>query len=113
MEPRHKISSSPLSILWHYSLGEMPDFLNKRDGAVGWVRWSHRGVHRTDNIVFPKRQERYVRSTKWDVRMNEHFEEVVRNCAQANSPTWIIEPLIQGLLQLHKMGYAHSWETYQ
>ncbi len=111
----HQIKPSPLHILWHYALGEMPDFLNKCDGPVGWVRWSHRGIHRMDNIVFPKRQERYVRSAKWEVKMNTAFEEVVRGCAEPNrfGKTWIVPELIDGLLALHKMGYAHSWESYE
>lgn len=112
-EPRHHISASPLSILWHYALGEMPDFLDKKDGSVGWVRWAHRGIHRMDHIVFPKSQERYIRSAKWEVKMNQRFEEVVRRCAANHSPTWIIDPLVDGLIRLHAMGYAHSWEAWQ
>jgi len=111
----NKIRSGPLHILWHYALGEMPDFLDKVRPPVGWVRWSHRGVHRLDNVVFPKRQERYVRSPKFDYRVNGAFEETLLECGKPDrfGQTWMTKELIAGLLQLHKMGYAHSWEAWQ
>src|SRR5438552_13863147 len=44
------ISDSPLSVLWHFATGYLPDFLNRWDGAVGWVRWPHRGVQFLDRF---------------------------------------------------------------
>jgi leucyl/phenylalanyl-tRNA--protein transferase len=93
----------------------MPDFLNKYDGPVGWVRWAHRGVHRLDHIVFPKRQERYVHSEKFDFRVNTAFEQVVRACADPSrfgGRNWMVESLVGALLELHESGHAHSWETW-
>jgi len=109
-----RINPSPLSILWHYASGYMPDFLNRLDGPVGWVRWSHRGVHPLGNIDIPKRQQRYVFAEKYEVRVDTAFEQVLAGCAdpQRFGKTWLTPNLQRGLLALHRSGHAHSWETW-
>jgi leucyl/phenylalanyl-tRNA--protein transferase len=119
--PSQRISSDPLDILWHYAIGYMPDFLNGKSGPVGWVRWSHRGVQLLDKFKIPRKQKPYVLSPDFELRIDTAFEEVVRECAdtsrkvisQGIGETWITPPLIEGLLRLNKMGYAHSYESWR
>src|SRR3954468_22423800 len=73
---RLPVRSDPMHILWHYANGRMPDFVNKQDGPVGWVRWSHRGVQPLEDIQFPDSQKRYIFSKKFELRFNTAFEEV-------------------------------------
>jgi leucyl/phenylalanyl-tRNA--protein transferase len=103
-----------MHILWHYANGRMPDFINKQDGPVGWVRWTHRGVQPLDAINFPDSQKRYVFSKKFQLRINTAFNDVIQSCADPArfGKTWITPELIQGLIQLHKRGYAHSFEAW-
>ena len=112
--PPPAVRSDPMHILWHYANGRMPDFINKNDGPVGWVRWTHRGVQPLDAINFPDSQKRYVFSKKFQLRINTAFEEVLRACADPTrfGKTWITPELIEGLIQLHKLGYAHSFEAW-
>jgi len=113
-----RITPDPLDILWHYATGYMPDFLNKQSGPVGWVRWSHRGVQYLDRFVL--KQKRYVMAPQFELRFDTAFEEVVRSCADARRAviregpceTWLTDDLIAGLLRLHNLGYAHSYETW-
>ncbi|MDB5323412.1 MAG: leucyl/phenylalanyl-tRNA/protein transferase [Phycisphaerales bacterium] len=111
---RLPVRSDPLHILWHYANGRMPDFVNKSDGPVGWVRWSHRGVQPLDEITFPDSQKRYIFSKKFTLRINTAFEEVIRQCADPTrfGKTWITPPLVEGLIRLNKMGHAHSFEAW-
>ena len=111
---RIPVRSDPWHILWHYANGRMPDFVNRQDGPVGWVRWSHRGIQPLDQIAFPESQRRYVFSKKFDLRFNTAFEEVVRACADPArfGKTWITPELIEGLVRLNRMGYAHSFEAW-
>src|SRR5439155_25138654 len=75
------VRSDPWHILWHYANGRLPDFLNKQDGPVGWVRWSHRGVQFLDNFTIPRKQKSYIFSPNFELRFNSAFEETVRACA--------------------------------
>jgi leucyl/phenylalanyl-tRNA--protein transferase len=116
------IAFTPRDILWHYALGYMPDFLDGNSGAVGWVRWPHRGVQFLDKFKIPRKQKPYVLAPEFELRIDTAFEEVVRACADVRRPaiadgpaggqTWITPALINGLLKLHAMGYAHSYEAW-
>jgi leucyl/phenylalanyl-tRNA--protein transferase len=109
-----RVRPDPFHILWHYANGRMPDFVNKEDGPVGWVRWSHRGIQPLDDIQIPPTQRRYVHSKRFVLKLNQRFEEVVRATADPNrfGKTWITPELIEGLIQLNKMGHAHSFEAW-
>lgn len=118
--PSRRVRSDPLDILWHYATGYMPDFLNGKNGEVGWVRWPHRGVQRLDAFRIPRKQKPYVLSPQFELRIDAAFDEVVRACADVSrhvikdgvGETWITPELIDGLLALHAMGYAHSYESW-
>jgi len=92
----------------------MPDFINGQEGGVGWVAWNHRGIQPLDDIQIPDNQKRYVFSKKFELRFNTAFEEILRGSADLTrfGKTWITPQLIEGLLALHKMGYAHSYEAW-
>jgi leucyl/phenylalanyl-tRNA--protein transferase len=108
------ITADPLDILWHYANGEMPFWINGNDGPVGWVRGTHRGVQQLDKIEIPKSQRRYVFSPKFEVRYNQAFEEVVRECAdlKREGKTFLTQDLIRGYVALNKLGFAHSYEAW-
>jgi len=115
-----RVCSDPLDILWHYAMGYMPDFLNKKNGPVGWSRWSQRGVQWLDKFKIPRKQKPYVLDPQFELRFDTAFEDVVRECANTSrhaiadgcGQTWITEELIHGLLSLHGLGYAHSYEAW-
>jgi leucyl/phenylalanyl-tRNA--protein transferase len=115
-----RIRPDPDHILWHVAMGAMPGFVDERAGSVGWVRLSHRGIQYLDRLAIPRKQKNYIFSPRWDIRFNTAFEQVVRACADVTRPTiqkrtgrtWITQALIRGLLQLHRMGYAHSCEAW-
>src|SRR4051794_7115682 len=79
--PSTRVTADPVDILWHYATGYMPDFLDGKSGAVGWVRWPHRGVQRLDQFKIPRKQKPYVMSPEFELRFDQAFEEVVRACA--------------------------------
>ena len=108
------VTADPLDYLWHSASGEMAFWLNGHDGPVGWVRAPHRGVQHLDKIQFSKKQHRFVFAEKFEVRYNQAFEQVVRACADLHreGKTFVTEPMVQALLALHKMGFAHSFESY-
>lgn len=56
---------------------------------------------------------RTLRTTTFRVSQNEAFADVVRACGEARKGgTWIIPPLIEGYVGLHRLGHAHSVEVW-
>jgi leucyl/phenylalanyl-tRNA--protein transferase len=109
------LNADPMDYLWHSAKGEMAFWLNGDSGPIGWVRADHRGVQRFDKIHIPKGQRRYVYTDQFEVKYDQAFEEVVRACAdlKREGKTFITEDMIQALIGLHKMGFAHSYESWQ
>ena len=115
------IQESPLSVLWHFATGFLADFINKRNGAPGWVRWPHRGVQFLDKFEIPRKHKKAINSPEFELRFNTAFEEVVLATADTKrsyiqlhaGQTWITTQLIAALLQLRKTGHAHSFETWR
>jgi leucyl/phenylalanyl-tRNA---protein transferase len=56
-----------------------------------------------------------LRNGRYEVRTDASFEQVMRACAaprEGASGTWIHEDVIAAYCELHRMGYAHSVETW-
>ena len=56
-----------------------------------------------------------LRNAAYEVRCDTAFEQVMRGCAAPRGEqggTWINEDMIAAYCELHRMGYAHSVETW-
>jgi leucyl/phenylalanyl-tRNA---protein transferase len=56
-----------------------------------------------------------LRKHAYEVRADTAFEQVMRACAaprKGQNGTWIHEEMITAYCELHRMGYAHSIETW-
>jgi len=56
-----------------------------------------------------------LRNTRYEVRCDSAFEQVMRACAAPRDEqggTWISEEMIAAYCTLHRLGYAHSLETW-
>jgi leucyl/phenylalanyl-tRNA---protein transferase len=115
------ITDSPLSVLWHFATGYLPDFLNRWDGKVSWMRWPHRGVQFLDKFEIPRKHKKAIHAPQFELRINAAFEEVIRATADTQRgyiqrharQTWITPELVSALLKLRKTGHAHSFETWK
>lgn len=60
---------------------------------------------------------RIIRSNKFTIKVDTNFEQVIRTCSKTPRPgqngTWITEDMIQAYIELHRIGIAHSFESYQ
>jgi leucyl/phenylalanyl-tRNA--protein transferase len=72
-------------------------------------------------VLFPKEfnishsLRKTLRNGRHEVRMDSAFEQVMRACAaprEGQSGTWIHEEMIAAYCELHRLGYAHSVETW-
>lgn len=113
---RPGLRCEPMEMLLFYSIGANPFFLNETmSGPMGWVKFSHRGIQRLDNIHIGEKQKRDVFSKKFEFRINQGFEECLRCCADLarEGVTWLNEDLMRGYGKLHEMGFCHSFEAWQ
>lgn len=102
----------PDMLLGAYAQGMFP--MADRDGAVRWYTANPRGVIPLDAFHVPRTLAGVVRRGIFEVRINHHFEAVMRGCMTAREDgTWINEELIDAYVRLHKMGFAHSVEAWQ
>lgn len=57
-----------------------------------------------------------LRQGRLELRIDTAFERVIEACAQTPRPgqqgTWIVPPMVEAYLALHRAGHAHSVETW-
>lgn len=82
------------------------------DNKIFWHEPHERGIIPLETFDPPKNLKRLYKSGKFQYHINTDFEGVMRACAERED-TWISEEIIEAYVQLHEMGYAHSFETWQ
>jgi len=72
-------------------------------------------------VLFPRELKisrslgKTLRNRLYEARFDSAFEEVIKSCAaprKGEAGTWISEAMIQAYLELHRLGHAHSVETW-
>lgn len=101
----------PGTILAGYRRGLFPMRLG-RGGPLGWWSPDPRGILPLDGLRVSRSLRRSV--TRFEVRVNTQFEAVIRACADPRRPDgWIDESFIAAYTTLHRLGWAHSVESWQ
>ncbi|MDP9458336.1 MAG: leucyl/phenylalanyl-tRNA--protein transferase [Actinomycetota bacterium] len=100
---------TPELLEWCYRAGAFP--MADGYGRVELYCSDPRAVLELDALHVPKSLARVVRAGKYDVRVNEDFEGVIRGCARREE-TWINGEIVQAFIALHRAGKAHSVEAY-
>lgn len=98
-----------------YSTGWFPMAVDR--GEVRWYSPDPRGVIPLDGFHLPSRLARLVRGGRFRVEINRRFEEVMRACAETDrkeedAGTWISDEILASYVELHRLGLAHSVETW-
>lgn len=105
----------PERLLLAYANGIFPWF-NPEDPILWWCP-DPRFVLLPDALRVSKSMKQVLRRPVFDYRYDSDFEAVIRNCAQADRGedvgTWITEAMIGAYLELHRLGFAHSAESWQ
>ena len=113
---------SPARLLSAYRHGIFPWFSEGQ--PILWWSTDPRMVLRPENFVVAaslKKKLKQVdrdmaRGGRWQVRFNTAFEAVMRACAAPRSVdggTWITDQIVEGYVDLHRVGHAHSSELWQ
>jgi len=84
------------------------------DGEIGWFSPNPRGIIPLEQFRVSARLARVLRQGKFEIAIDRGFEVVMRACAdRPGDGTWISEAIIESYVTLHRMGLAHSVETWQ
>jgi leucyl/phenylalanyl-tRNA--protein transferase len=111
MRSRARHTLDPDLLLRAYALGWFPMGTGRRN-RIEWFSPDPRGVLPLDTFRAPSRLKRVVRQARFTVRIDTSFETVMRACADRDE-TWITEDIIGSYATLHRLGFAHSVETWQ
>jgi leucyl/phenylalanyl-tRNA--protein transferase len=102
----------PSLLVQAYRQGIFPMALE--DDEIGWFSPDPRGVLPLDHVHVPARLSRVIRSGRFEVAIDRDFERVMRACAaDREDGTWISEEIVESYVALHRLGMAHSIETWR
>jgi leucyl/phenylalanyl-tRNA--protein transferase len=82
-------------------------------GGIGWFSPDPRGIVPLDAFHVPDRLARVIRQGRFAVAVDRAFESVMRACADRPDGTWINEEIVESYLTLHRLGLAHSIESWR
>lgn len=98
-----------------YAHGIFPWFMAGE--PILWWSPDPRMVLFPDALKVSQNLKRHMRKFEHEVRIDTAFDTVIRHCASANgrsaANSWITENMIVAYNDLHKEGFAHSFETYR
>lgn len=83
-----------------------------RYGEIYWHSPDPRAVFILDNLKTPRSMKQLLSKNIFSISVNTCFDEVINQCA-ARENTWINDEIIEVYSELHRLGFAHSVETFK
>jgi leucyl/phenylalanyl-tRNA--protein transferase len=100
----------PDFLLMAYCSGFFP-MADPRSGEIGWYSPDPRAIFELEEFHVPRSLRLTMKKGRFEIRVNTQFEQVMRECARREE-TWISEDLIRSYVELHRLGFAHSVESW-
>jgi leucyl/phenylalanyl-tRNA--protein transferase len=113
---RRVVEITPDLMLRAYRHGLFPMAETRQGDRLYWLDPERRGVLPLDAFHLPKRLLRTVLSGAYEVTADRDFASVIAGCARSapgREDTWINRQIERLFNELHRMGHAHSVETWQ
>ena len=105
----------PERLLAAYSLGIFPWYSDP--DPILWFSPDPRMVLTPSELRISRSLKKTLRRGRYEVRLDTAFEGVIAACAQVERPedagTWITADMIEAYTRLHRLGFAHSAETWE
>ncbi|MGE5537218.1 MAG: leucyl/phenylalanyl-tRNA--protein transferase [Gemmatimonas sp.] len=112
---RRQPELTPDILLRTYAAGIFPMAESADDPTLFWVDPDRRGILPLDAFHVPRKLQKTLRSGRFEVRVDTAFADVIKLCGEAREgrpSTWINGEIIRLYVGLHRMGHAHSVETW-
>lgn len=107
---------NPQRLLVAYASGIFPWPIDE-EMEITWFSPDPRFVLKAADLHIPKSLAKTLRKNLFEYRVDKAFPEVIHACSSAPRPgqsgTWITEDLEKGYCELHRLGFAHSYEAWQ
>jgi leucyl/phenylalanyl-tRNA--protein transferase len=113
---RRSFEVTPELMLRAYSIGIFPMAETRDSDRLYWLDPERRGILPLDGFHLPRRLYRTVLSGAYSVTVDRDFAAVIAGCAApkpGREETWINPEIERLFTALHRMGHAHSVETWQ
>jgi leucyl/phenylalanyl-tRNA--protein transferase len=81
------------------------------DGEIAWFSPDPRAIIPLETFHVPHGLKRTLKKGLFEIRVDSDFEGVMRGCAKRQE-TWINDEILASYLDLYRLGYAHSVETW-
>lgn len=107
---------TPEMLLAAYANGYFPMALEQDDPELYWFSPEERGVLPLAEFNIPRGLRRVMKDPPFTLKVDTAFEQVIRACGtitQGRAETWINEEIVRLYTELHRMGHAHSVESWQ
>jgi leucyl/phenylalanyl-tRNA--protein transferase len=108
----HPVEIIPPDLLLYAYCNAMFPMAESREGPLYWYSPDPRAIIPLDALKVSRSLRQLVKKKVFGIRVNTVFESVIRECAEREE-TWISEQIVQSYLELHRLGYAHSVETWR
>jgi leucyl/phenylalanyl-tRNA--protein transferase len=101
---------APDTLLYAYSHGMFPMYVDKRHRNLGWWSPMQRGVIPLDGLRISRSMRQSAR--RFSCTINSDFVAVMQRCADLRTDgNWIDDEFISAYTHLHTLGHAHSVEV--
>jgi leucyl/phenylalanyl-tRNA--protein transferase len=100
----------PALLLEAYCTGLFPMAVD--EDQIEWFSPDPRGILPLDGFHTPHGLKRVWRKGIYQIRLDTEFETVIRACSEREE-TWINEEIIASYLNLFRLGFAHSVESWR
>jgi leucyl/phenylalanyl-tRNA---protein transferase len=104
----------PERLLHAYANGIFPWY--DQDHPIMWWSPNPRMALVPNQMKVSKSLRQAIRNSGFQVKFDQQFEQVMKACGTINRKnqqgSWITDDMVEAYVKLHKMGYAHSVETY-
>ena len=81
-------------------------------GFINWYLPEIRTIIPLENYNIPRSLNKILKEKRFEIRYDYDFPQVVKGCADRDQ-TWISERLIEAYLELDRLGYVHTVETWE
>ena len=101
----------PERLLAAYAVGIFP--MADEAGKMHWLAPDPRAIIELDQFKISRSLRNVFSRDTFEVTFNCAFSEVMNACSDRSEGTWISKEIFKAYNTLHKIGFAHSVETWQ